>query len=227
MLLIGRSLPGPNGKPQPLRRRHLLDEGSFYFQPNLHDAGPKVILGQSFPSGHGLDEGERLLDLLCKQPATARFLARKLAVRFVGDHPDEHLVARLADSFIKSGGNLTEEYETLVESPELWAPAARRAKVKTAFEYVVSSIRALAGEPDRRLRDPRGKPGALGAGGSAGQGEDAFEYVVSSIRALGGELGQLGQHRDPDQLRVRAGDQPAARNGAPGHEDQKLETRLR
>ena len=131
MLLIGRSLPGPNGKPQPLRRRHLLDEGSFYFQPNLHDAGPKVILGQSFPSGHGLDEGERLLDLLCKQPATARFLARKLAVRFVGDHPDEHLVARLADSFIKSGGNLTEEYETLVESPELWAQAARRAKVKT------------------------------------------------------------------------------------------------
>src|SRR5207248_8395341 len=48
--------------------------GEFVFNPNIHDAGEKLILGQKFPAGHGEDEGERVLDLLAKQPATARFV---------------------------------------------------------------------------------------------------------------------------------------------------------
>ena len=123
----------------------IVQQGSFYFMPFLHDAGRKTILGQNFPAGHGLDEGERVLDLLASEPATARFLARKLATRFVGDHPDEKLVKRLAQRYLATHGDLTKEYIAIVESPEFWATAGRRSKVKTAFEYVVSSIRTLDG----------------------------------------------------------------------------------
>jgi uncharacterized protein (DUF1800 family) len=124
-------------------RLGIIQQGNFYFIPFNHDAGAKTILGQSFPAGHGLDEGERVLDILAQNRATALFLAHKLAVRFVGDHPDEKLVQMLAHRYLATGGDLTKEYVAIVDSPAFWAPAARRAKVKTAFEYVVSSLRAL------------------------------------------------------------------------------------
>jgi uncharacterized protein (DUF1800 family) len=117
--------------------------GGFVFRPEWHDAGEKVILGTRFPAGRGLDEGERVLDLLARHPSTARFIARKLAVRFVSDVPPETLVERAAATFTRTDGDIREVVRTIVTSPEFFATAAYRAKVKSPFELVASTLRAM------------------------------------------------------------------------------------
>ena len=127
-------------------------EGNFLFRPNFHDAGAKEILGETFPEGGGLDEGERVLDLLAAHPSTARHLARKLAVRFVSDDPPEALVDDLAAVYLDTGGDLRAVVRALAYSPYFWEPSALRAKVKSPLELSVSALRAL----DADLDDPRG-----------------------------------------------------------------------
>jgi uncharacterized protein (DUF1800 family) len=116
--------------------------GPFIFRPEMHDKGEKTILGQRFPAGHGQDEGERVLDMLAAHPSTARHIARKLAQRFVADDPPPALVERAAEVFLSTKGDLREVVRTIVTSPEFFAPAAHRAKVKTPLEFVVSAARA-------------------------------------------------------------------------------------
>ena len=115
--------------------------GGFRFEPRMHDAGEKTVLGTKIRAG-GKKDGEQVLDLLAKHPSTARFVATKLARRFVADEPPKALVERAAARFRESGGDIREVVREIVTSPEFFAPAAYRAKVKTPFEFVVSAIRA-------------------------------------------------------------------------------------
>ena len=80
--------------------------------------------------------------MLATSPATAKFISTKLAVRFVSDDPPPALVDRMAQAFLSSGGDIKAVLRTMFESPEFWAPAAERAKVKTPLEFVVSAVRA-------------------------------------------------------------------------------------
>jgi uncharacterized protein (DUF1800 family) len=116
--------------------------GGFVFRTEMHDAGEKTILGQRFPAGRGQDEGERVLDVLAAHPATARHIAFKLAQRFVADEPPQALVDRVAQVFTSTKGDLREVVRAVVTSPEFFAPAAYRAKVKTPLEFVISAARA-------------------------------------------------------------------------------------
>lgn len=126
--------------------------GTFVFRPQVHDAGAKVILGEKFPAGRGQDEGERVLDLLARHPKTAEYLATKLARRLVSDTPPPALVARAAKTFTRTNGDIRETVRTIVTSPEFFSADAYRAKVKTPFELVVSTLRALDAKPDTTLR---------------------------------------------------------------------------
>lgn len=101
------------------------------------------MLGQSIPAGGGRDDGERVLDLVARHPATARHIARKLAIRFVSDTPPEALVSRVAGRFTKKDGDLRATFEALVKSPAFVARQARLAKVKTPLEFVTSAVRVL------------------------------------------------------------------------------------
>ncbi|MEE8524960.1 MAG: DUF1800 domain-containing protein [Thermoanaerobaculia bacterium] len=121
-------------------------EGQFLFRADLHDAEPKTILGVPFPGGRGIEDGEEVLDLLAAHPATARRVARKIAVRFVSESPPQKLVARLARTFDLTGGDLRELVRTLVDSPEFWQEESRFNKLKSPFELVVSTLRALDAE---------------------------------------------------------------------------------
>ncbi|WP_457653480.1 DUF1800 domain-containing protein [Rhodocaloribacter sp.] len=134
------------------RQAGFVIEGDFLFRPNLHDAGEKHLLGETFPEGGGLDEGERVLDLLAAHPSTARHLARKLAVRFVSDDPPEALVDDLAAVYRDTGGDLRAVVRAIAYSPYFWEASARQAKVKSPLELSVSALRAL----DADLDDPRG-----------------------------------------------------------------------
>jgi len=120
-------------------------EGTFEFHAAAHDRGSKRVLGTEIPAGGGMEDGERILDLLATHPSTARFIARKLAQKFVMDAPPPALVERVAQVFLSTGGDLTATYRALFESPEFWSDAARGSKVKTPLEFTVSAVRALGG----------------------------------------------------------------------------------
>jgi uncharacterized protein (DUF1800 family) len=115
--------------------------GGFRFEPRMHDAQDKVVLGHKIKSG-GQADGEQVLDILARHPSTAKFIATKLVRRFVSDTPPRALVDRAAKKFQDSGGDIREVVRLIVTSPEFFAPAAFRAKVKTPLEFVVSAIRS-------------------------------------------------------------------------------------
>ncbi len=114
--------------------------GGFEFNPNRHEPGTKKALGKKFKE-NGEGEGRELLHFLATRPATAQFVSRKLAVRFVSDEPPESLVKHLAKSYLSSGGDIAAVLKTMFHSPEFWSTAIYRSKVKTPLEYVVSAAR--------------------------------------------------------------------------------------
>ena len=116
--------------------------GGFVFDQKIHDRGQKVVLGHVIKAGGRQDDGEQVLDILATHPSTARFIATKLARRFVSDTPPVSLVDRVAARFRATDGDLREVMRTLLTSPEFLSPDAYRAKVKTPFEFVVSAVRA-------------------------------------------------------------------------------------
>jgi uncharacterized protein (DUF1800 family) len=120
--------------------------GPFLFRPRAHDPGSKRVLGQTIPAGGGERDGERVIDILVRQPATARFISTKLARHFVSDDPPAALVDRMAATFRSTDGDIRAVMTTLVSSPEFWSREAYRAKIKTPFEVVVSAVRALDGQ---------------------------------------------------------------------------------
>ena len=119
----------------------------FKFAEKMHDPDPKIVLGKKIHAG-GMKDGEEVIDLLVKNPNTAKFIATKLARRFVSDNPPPALVEEMAKSFQKSGGDIRDVMHTMIYSPEFWSRDAYRAKVKTPYELVVSSVRALGTDVD-------------------------------------------------------------------------------
>jgi uncharacterized protein (DUF1800 family) len=120
--------------------------GRFFFNQRAHDDGEKAVLGHKIPAGGGMKDGLMVLDILAHHPATAKFVATKLARYFVSDNPPAGLVDRVAAAFTKSDGDIRETLRAIFFSPEFSAPEAYRAKVKRPFELAVSAIRTLGGE---------------------------------------------------------------------------------
>jgi uncharacterized protein (DUF1800 family) len=120
--------------------------GAFRFEPRIHDAREKIVLGHKIKAGGGKSDGEKVLDILASRPATATFISTKLARRFVSDTPPPALVQRAAARFRETDGDIREVVRTIVTSPEFFAAEAYRAKVKTPFEFVVSAVRATGTE---------------------------------------------------------------------------------
>ena len=130
IIAVARALTGWTiGRPRSAQA------GQFWFNSRMHDTGNKVVLGQTIGGG-GIEDGERVLDLLARHPSTARHIATKLARRLVADQPPASLVERAATTFQSTDGDLREVVRVIVTSPEFFAAEARRAKVKTPFEFV-------------------------------------------------------------------------------------------
>ena len=127
------------------------DKPAFYFDERLHDPDPKRVLGKKIKSG-GLNDGEQVLDLLAKDKHTAHHISLQLAQHFVSDNPPEALVERMAKIFEKSKGDIRAVMTTMIYSPEFWSRMAFRAKVKTPFELVASTVRAVGADVDQPLQ---------------------------------------------------------------------------
>jgi uncharacterized protein (DUF1800 family) len=122
--------------------------GDFVFFKLLHDDGEKTVLGERIPAHGGIRDGERVLEILVHHPSTAKFIATKLARRFVADEPAPSLIDRVARVFHQTGGDIPSMLRTIFTSQEFYATASYRAKVKTPFELVVSAVRAVGAETD-------------------------------------------------------------------------------
>jgi uncharacterized protein (DUF1800 family) len=122
-------------------------DGTFKFDEKLHDPDPKVVLGKKIHAG-GMRDGEEVIELLARNPNTAKFISTKLARRFVADNPPPALVSRMAQTFQSSDGDIRAVLKTMIWSPEFWSRDAYRGKVKTPFELVVSTARALGTDVD-------------------------------------------------------------------------------
>lgn len=126
-----------------------IESGEFYFNPRWHDPSPKKILGETVNEG-GIKDGLKVIDILVSKPQTAKFIAKKLAIKFVSDNPSDALVGRVADAFQKSKGDIKATLRALFSDKEFFAPQNYRAKIKSSFELAVSSVRALGGATDSR-----------------------------------------------------------------------------
>jgi uncharacterized protein (DUF1800 family) len=89
-----------------------------------------------------------VIALLAKHPSTAKFVSTKLARRFVSDNPPPALIARMTQTFRSSDGDIRAVMKTMIYSPEFWSREAYRAKIKTPYELVISTARALGTDVD-------------------------------------------------------------------------------
>ena len=120
--------------------------GEFIFRPFMHDQGEKIVLGQKIAAGGGIEDGEKVIEILARHPNTAKFIATKLTRRLVSDNPPQALVDKVASTYMKTDGDIREMLKTIFTSPEFFSAAAYRAKIKTPFDLAVSAVRALGGD---------------------------------------------------------------------------------
>ncbi len=126
-----------------LSKRGFVHEGDFLFAMNRHDNGEKVVLGKKFAAGGGYEEGVELLKMLAHHKSTAKFISKKLAIRFVSDNPPQSLIDKMAKTFLNSDGNIKSVMITMASAPEFWSKDALREKTKSPFELAISAVRSL------------------------------------------------------------------------------------
>ncbi|MAX19463.1 MAG: DUF1800 domain-containing protein [Dehalococcoidia bacterium] len=121
----------------------------YEYRPEDHDNGEKQFLGQV-----GDHNGEDVIDIICRHPATARFIARHLYNFFVADEPqvpawdtvpprDPHAIETLAQAFVESGYNIRATLRVLFNSN--FFKESTFAKVKSPVEMVVGTARTAGG----------------------------------------------------------------------------------
>jgi uncharacterized protein (DUF1800 family) len=118
----------------------------FRFATRLHNRDAKRVLGVNLTAGGGMEDGERVLDIVSRHPATARHIAFKLIERFVSDTPPTSLVDRASRTFTTTDGDLRAVVRAIITAPEFFDPAIRQQKIKTPLEFVVSALRASGAE---------------------------------------------------------------------------------
>jgi len=113
------------------------------YQTSSHWTGAVKVLDFTHPntSSDGRAVTKAYLDYLAHHPATARRIARKLAVRFVSDNPSDALVEHLATVFLANDTAIAPVLKALVASKEFLASTGK--KVRTPEEDVIATYRAL------------------------------------------------------------------------------------
>jgi len=194
-ILTGWSIGGPR----------VGDPGHFVFVPQIHEPGPKVLLGQTYPEA-GMAEGLLAIRAIAHHPSTARHVARQLAVHFIADQPPQAAVDRLAQVFLQSGGDLHAVSLALVDQPEAWS--SYQQKIKSPFDLVASAIRATGRglRPEQAVQtfDRLGQ-GLHMAPSPAGWPDDAAawigpEAVLRRVEWAQAYADQVGDDVDPVQL---------------------------
>jgi uncharacterized protein (DUF1800 family) len=118
--------------------------GTFAFNRAAHEPGSQTLLGISYPDD-GVGQGRAAMRDLAHHPATARRIALKLARHFIADAPPPDLVASLAATYMRTRGDLSAVYQTLIASEAAWSPTL--VKIRSPIEYLVALLRASGERP--------------------------------------------------------------------------------
>jgi len=119
----------------------------FVYRPDDHDDGEKTVLGET-----GCLNGEDIVDIIVRQPATARFIARHLYNFFVADEPqvpawsitppgDPEAIEMLCRTYYDSEGSIREMMGVLLNSD--FFKDARFTKLKSPVELVVGTVKLV------------------------------------------------------------------------------------
>ena len=182
------------------------EPGRFVFRSELHEPGAKVVLGRRYPDA-GFEQGVAVLRDLAAERATAHFIATKLARHFIQDEPPPAAVARVADAFTASGGELPSVYAALIDAHDAWLQPF--AKYKTPADYLVSSFRGLAVPveadhaplaPFELLGQRTWSPGAPAGWPDRSADWDGAAGLMKRIQWADAVGARLGSRRDAMQL---------------------------
>lgn len=143
----------------------IADDGTVTKLPaEAGQKGPTFGPSNTIATDASVKQGIAALTILAQSPQTAHFISYKLAQYFVADQPPAALVDRMQKAYLDSHGDIKTVLRALVASPEFNSRQYFRNKVKTPEEFVASSFRASATDPQN--------PGA----------------VVNTVRDMGMEL---------------------------------------
>lgn len=118
--------------------------GNFVFEAKVHDTAPKTVLGHALPGGRGVQDGLDVLKILATHPSTARFVCRKLAVRFVSDAPPDSLLNGMVNVWKAKQGAIQPVLRYLFLSPEFAASAGQ--KLRRPLDFYIGALRATGTE---------------------------------------------------------------------------------
>lgn len=122
--------------------------GKVEFKPELHDDGPKSVLGHDIAAGRGAEDLDDVLDIVCRHPATAQHLATKLCRKFIADDPAAESIDAVATAFSESGGDIPATLRALFNTEEF--RIRRGEKMKRPFRFIASALRATDAKSDVR-----------------------------------------------------------------------------
>ncbi len=114
----------------------------FIFNKNTHEPKPAFFMGKTYKQ-KGVKQAMSALKFLSTHKNTADYISRKLAQHFAGNINSaltQELTTQLAESFIKTGGELKELYKILIEHPACWQPNV--ARFRRPNEWVIAVTRA-------------------------------------------------------------------------------------
>jgi len=137
VMAVARCLSGSTYENRPFKFR----AATVGFEPGRHDDGPKTVLGHEIPAGGGRDDLERVLDIVCGHPSTARHVATKLCRRFIDDDPPGDAVATVAAAFTNSEGNIATMLQALFATDAF--RTSRGTMFKRPLRYVLSALRGV------------------------------------------------------------------------------------
>ncbi|MDB4804534.1 DUF1800 domain-containing protein [Akkermansiaceae bacterium] len=125
-------------------------KGKVEFDSSAHDDGAKTVLGHEIAAGGGEKDLDAVLAIVCGHESTARYLAEKLCVRFIGDEPSEAAVSAVARAFSESKGDIKTTLRALF-GIEAFLSGERGSKLKRPFEFIVSALRGSQAEVKSNL----------------------------------------------------------------------------
>lgn len=147
-LLTGAGLDTDNWPPPPAPKGGDR-QGLYVFDPGKHDFGKKVLLGVPIKA-RGPAEIEEATSMLCRHPATAQRISRRIAQFLVAEAPPEPLVALMAEAFSATDGNIEAVLRAMLAAPEFEQSLGQM--FKDPNHYLLSALRM--GYAEEQLVDP-------------------------------------------------------------------------
>ncbi|MBI4305546.1 MAG: DUF1800 domain-containing protein, partial [Chloroflexi bacterium] len=113
----------------------------FVFRVDDHDYSEKTFLGEKGPLN-----GDDIVDIIVRQPATGQFVASNLYRFFVSDTPDHEAIETLAQAYFESGYEIRSVLRVLFNSD--FFKQSKFKRVRWPAELVVGAIKVTGEHTD-------------------------------------------------------------------------------